>query len=515
MSEHAKNLRSCAPGVERRGILAAMNEPIATALLLSLAGLLLAGSVLSTRASERTGVPAVLVFLAVGMLAGEDGLLGIQFNDYGLAFRAGTIALVLILFDGGLNTPLPKVRPFWGAAITLATGGVLMTAAIIAGSARLLGLPWELAMLLGAIVSSTDAAAIFSVLRGGGVTVQHKVAATLELESGLNDPLAVLLTLALTVAIGAGGTELSWVSLAGHGMLELLVGTTVGWLAGRGAVAVLRRLRLRATGLYPALTLALALFTYGLATLLGGSGYLAAYVAALIVGNADLPYRASLARVHDALAWLSQIVMFLLLGLLVSPQRIAEVAVLGLAVAFVLVFVARPVSVAVLLAPFRYTARQTMGVSWAGLRGAVPIILATYPVLRGLDGAEELFDLTFFVVVVSALVCGGTIPWVMRKLELESDEPPPPPAVLEIISTQPLTGLLLSFHVQEALDVTGVPLRDIPFPEGTAITLILRDDTIIVPKGNTVLVAGDHVYVATVPSDRPFVQLLFGRPEVS
>lgn len=492
-----------------------MNEPTATALLLALIGLLLAGSVLSTRASERTGIPAVLVFLGVGVLAGWDGLLGVEFNDYELAFRAGTVALVLILFDGGLNTPLPKVRPFWGPAITLATAGVVLTAVAIALTAWALGLPLELAMLLGAIVSSTDAAAIFSVLRGGGVTVQHKVAATLELESGLNDPLAVLLTLSLTVAIAEGGTTLAWGALAGHAVLELLVGLTVGWVGGRVGVAVLSRVRLRATGLYPALTVALALFTYGVATLLAGSGYLAAYIAALIVGNAELPYRASLARVHDALAWLCQIVMFLLLGLLISPTRLAEVAWLGFAVAFALIFVVRPATVALLLLPFKYTARESFAVAWAGLRGAVPIILATYPVMRGIEGAERLFDLTLFVVVVSALVSGGSIPWLMRKLRLESDEPPPPPAVLEIVSTHPLSGILLSFYVDEALDVTGIPLREIPFPEGTAITLILRDDAILVPKGHSVLQAGDHVYVATAPADRPFVQLLFGRPEVS
>ena len=492
-----------------------MNEPTATALLLALVGLLLAGSVLSTRASERTGVPAVLVFLGVGMLAGTDGLLGVQFDDYEFAFRAGTVALVLILFDGGLNTPLPKVRPYWGAAATLATAGVILTAAIMAGAAYALGLPWELAMLLGAIVSSTDAASIFSVLRGGGVTVQHKVAATLELESGLNDPLAVLLTLALTVALADGAAGLSWPSLAWHAVLELLVGATVGWLAGRGGTALLMRLRLRATGLYPVLTVALALFTYGVATLLGGSGYLAAYVAALIIGNADLPYRASVARVHDAIAWLLQIVMFLLLGLLVSPARLSEVAGLGFAIAFALVFIARPVTVGILLVPFRYNARESFAVAWAGLRGAVPIILATYPVMRGIPGAERLFDLTFFVVVVSALVSGGSIPWLMRRLKLESDEPPPPPAVLEIVSTQPLKGILLSFYVDDALDVTGIPLSEIPFPEGTAITLILRDDEILVPKGRSVLQAGDHVYVATSAADRPFVHLLFGRPEVS
>lgn len=490
-------------------------EPTATALLAALLGLLLAVSVLSSRASERTGVPAVLLFLAVGMLAGSDGVLGIHFEDYGLAFRLGTIALLFILFDAGLNTPYGRVRSVLAPATVLATVGVVATALLVGLGARMLGLSWDLALLLGAIVSSTDSAATFSVLRGSAVSLQPRVAATLELESGVNDPMAVLLTLALTAAVTTGGAEVSWPALAGSAGLQLLVGAVVGWVAGRAGAFVLARVRLSVTGLYPALTMALALLTFGLATLVQGSGFLAAYIAALVVGNADLPYRASLARVHDALAWLSQIGMFLVLGLLVYPSRLVEVAPLGLGVALVLLLVARPVAVALSLAPFRVPAREKAFVAWAGLRGAVPIILATFPVLSGVPGAERLFDLAFFVVVVSALVTGGTIPWLARRLGLESEEPPPPPAVLEIVSTKPLSGVLLSFYVDEALDITGVPLAELPFPEGTAVTLILRDDAILVPKGHTTLQAGDHVYVATEPGDRAFVQLLFGRPEES
>ncbi len=490
-------------------------EPSATALLAALLGLLLAVSVLSSRASERTGVPAVLLFLGVGMLAGTDGVLGIQFNDYALAFRLGSIALVFILFDAGLNTPFARVRKSWGPSIVLATVGVVITGLIVGVGARLLGLPWETALLLGAIVSSTDAAATFSVLRGSGVALLPRVSATLELESGLNDPLAVLLTVGLTTALLASGEAVSWPALAGNAMLEMLVGAVVGWLAGKAGVGVLARVRLQVTGLYPAMTMALALLTFGIATLVHGSGFLAAYIAALVVGNADLPYRANLARVHDALAWLCQIGMFLILGLLVFPARLLEIAPLGLAVAAVLQFLARPIAATLSLVPFGLPARDIAFISWAGLRGAVPIILATFPVLAGVPGAERLFDLAFFVVVVSALVTGGTIPWFVRKLGLESDEPPPPPAVLEIVSTKPLSGVLLSFYVDEALDITGVPLSELPFPEGTAVTLILRDDAILVPKGHSTLEPGDHVYVATEHGDRAFVQLLFGRPEES
>jgi cell volume regulation protein A len=490
-------------------------EPNATALLAALLGLLLGVSVLSSRASESTGVPAVLLFLGVGMLAGSDGILGVHFDDYALAFRLGTFALVMILFDAGLNTPISRVRAVWGPATALATGGVLITALLVGVGGRLLGLPWDIALLLGAIVSSTDSAATFSVLRGRGLALQGRVRATLEVESGVNDPLAVLLTLALTAALVPGHGAISWPAVVGNAALQLVVGAVVGGVAGLGGAAMLRRVRLQVTGLYPVMTMALGLLTFGLATLVQGSGFLAAYVAALVVGNAELPYRSSLARVHDAIAWLCQIGMFLVLGLLVYPTRLLEVAPLGLAVALILSLVARPVAVFLSLAPFRLPRRETAFLAWAGLRGAVPIILATFPVLQGVPGAARLFDLTFFVVVVSALLTAGTIPAVMRRLGLESDEPPAPTAVLEIVSTHPLSGALMSFYVDDALDITGVPLSELPFPDGTAVTLIVRNEAILVPKGQTTLEAGDHVYVATEPGDRAFVQLLFGRPEES
>lgn len=490
-------------------------EPNATALLLALLGILLGASVVSSRASERTGVPTVLVFLLVGMLAGSEGVLGVQFDSYETAFRAGTIALVLILFDGGMNTPLRRVRPFWAPAASLATVGILITAGLTAVGGWLLGLPWEMALLLGAIVSSTDAAAVFSLLRGSGLTMQRRVGSTLELESGLNDPLAVLLTLAFTTALTAGGASVTWVGLALNVVVQLAVGAVGGWVIGRLGVELLLRLALRVTGLYPAVTVAIAFVSFGFTTLVGGSGFLAAYIAALIVGNSELPSRVGIARVHDALAWLSQIGMFLILGLLVFPSRLLEVAPLGLGVAAVLMLVARPVAVWLSLLPFRYSLKETLFLGWGGLRGAVPIILATFPVLRGVAGAERLFDLTFFVVVVSVLLTGGTLPLLLKRLGLEGDDPPPPPAVLEIISPRRLRGTLLSFHVAEELDLAGVPLSEIPFPEGSAVTLILRRDQLIVPKGHTVLEANDHVYVVTTPEDRPFVQLLFGRPEES
>jgi cell volume regulation protein A len=491
-------------------------EPTATAILLAIFGLLLGVSVVSSRASERTGVPVVLLFLGVGMLAGSEGFLGIRFDDYSFAFRAGTTALVLILFDGGLNTPTALVRQYWKPAAALSTLGVALTAGFLAIAAFLFGLPLPVALLLGAVVSSTDAATVFSVLRGSGIHLRKRPGATLELESGLNDPLAVLLTISLTTALVGGSiSDVSWLSVAGRTVAQLVIGGVAGIWIGIGGRTLLRRVTLGGTGLYPALTLALALLSFGVTSLLQGSGFLAVYLTGLMIGNAELPTRTTIARVHDALAWLSQIGMFLLLGLLVYPSRLAEVALIGLGLAFVLMLVARPLAVWLTLLPFQYPVREKAFIAWGGLRGAVPIILATYPVLRGVPGAEQIFDITFFVVVVNMMVTGGSVPWMARRLALEAKEPPAPPALLEISSTRPLRGDLLSYYVDEALDVAGTPVAAIPFPEGVSVALILRDDALLAPKPETILEVGDHVYVVASAEERPFVQLLFGRPEES
>jgi cell volume regulation protein A len=261
------------------------------------------------------------------------------------------------------------------------------------------------------------------------------------------------------------------------------------------------------------LTLATALLAFALPTAMAGSGFLAVYMAAVILGSGDLPYRGGLLRVHDALAWLSQIAMFLILGLLVFPSRLADVAGPGLVLALLLAFIARPAATILCVAPFGYTARDTAYVGWVGLRGAVPIILATFPVLAGAPGAQRIFDVVFFIVVVNALVPGATVPWVTRRLGLESGDPPAPKAVLEIESARPLRGELLSFYIDPDLDMDGEAIANLPFPAGSAATLIVRGEELIAPKGNTVLRSGDHVYVLTPPEERAFVQLMFGRPE--
>ena len=480
-------------------------EPLPTAIALFATGLLLAASVLASRTSGRAGVPVALLFLLVGMLAGAAA--GIRVEDHRLAFRAGTVALVLILFDGGLSTPVASVRQVLAPAGALATLGVAATALLVAVCARALGLPWLQAGLFGAIVSSTDAAAVFSVLRGARIQVRRRVALVLEVESGVNDPMAVILTLGFTAAVAEGrapGWELAW---------QAASQLAVGWGVGRAGRFVLPRARLAAGGLYPVLTLALAFVSFGAATLLHGSGFLAVYASAVVLGNGPLPYRTGLVRMHDAMAWFSQVAMFLVLGLLADPGRLGAIALPGLAIALFLAFIARPAAVLTCLLPFRFAPREVVFIAWVGLRGAVPIILATYPVLAGVEGARRVFDLVFFVVVVSTLLQGAPIRWLARRLALVVPGPPPPRAVLEIVSRDPLAGEVLSFYVEPASAVSGSAIADLPFPEGANVMLIVRGQELVPPRGQTLLRSGDHVYVFARPEDKPLVQLLFGRLE--
>lgn len=486
------------------------SEPHATEVALLAAGSLLVLSVVASRFARRAGIPVVLLFLALGMLAGAEGLGGIRFDDYALSFRVGTLALVLILFDGGLRTPPEVLRRALGPAAVLATAGVALTAAIVALGARTLGFPWTQGWLLGAIVSSTDAATVFSVLRGGGVHLKESVQSVVEVESGLNDPMAVILTLALTASLAEGRplrVPPLLVGIAG----ELAIGAAVGAALGACARFLLAHVRLRAGGLYPVLTVGLALVAFGVASLLWGSGFLAVYIAAFVVGSGHPPSRLALLRVHDFVAWGSQIGMFLVLGLLVAPSRLVAVAPAGLALALLLAFVARPAAVAVCLLPFGFAAREMLLVGWAGLRGAVPIVLALIPVLARAEGADTIFDVVFFVVLLSVVLQGGTARWLTRRLGLGTEEPVVPAALLDIESTRPLDVELITFYVAPASAVCGARVADIPFPERSSAMLVVRGDDLLAPKGDTVLREGDHVFVFCPREDVALVRLLFGR----
>jgi potassium/hydrogen antiporter len=487
------------------------SEPHATAAFFMVVALLLATSALVSHATQRLRVPAGLIFLAIGMLAGSEGLGGIAFDDYQFAFRIGSAALALILFDGGLNTPVDTLRRSLAPAGLLATVGVVGTMVLVAIVANRLGLPWSASFLLGAIVSSTDAAAVFAVLRSNGIQLKHRVGGTLEVESGINDPVAVILTTLLTRQL-LGERVSVWLTVVDV-LREIVIGAAIGVAIGAGARWLLTRTRLPASGLYSVMTLATALFAFSLPTLVHGSGFLGVYVAAVALGAGRVPYATALRRIHDSLAWLGQVVMFLVLGLLVYPSQLLEAAWVGTIVGLALTFVARPVMVALCLVPLRFPRNDVLYVGWVGLRGAVPIILATFPVLTGAPGAARLFNIVFFIVVLNAFLPGTTVPWLTRRLALESQEPPPPDAVLTIESFDRLDGELLSYYVDEALPVAGMMLHELPFPEGAAVTMIVRGRELIAPKGDTRLEVGDHAYVLTKPDGVGMVQLLFGHPE--
>lgn len=486
-------------------------EPIPTAFLLTAFGVLMAVSVVFSRALERLGVPIVLLFLVLGMLAGSEGIGGIDFSDYQFAFRVGMVALVLILFDGGMNTPLSSVRAGLVPAALLSTVGVVMTAALAAVGAYLIGVRWEIALLLGAVISSTDAATVFAVLRGSRLNLHRRVGVTLELESGMNDPMAVILTMAITHSLIAG-EPLSWMVVL-TAPLQMAIGLGLGIGFGFAGVALLQRVRLLAGGLYSVLTLAIALLAFGVATLAYGSGFLAVYAVAVVIGNSSIPYRNGLTRIHDALAWMGQLTMFLMLGLLVFPSQLVGVWWAGLGIALFLTLVARPIAVFLCLAPFRYPVREKSYIAWVGLSGAVPIILATIPVLSNVPHALDVFNVVFFVVVLKALIPGSTVLWLTRWMKLDVAEPPPPAAMLEINSNQILGGEILTFFIDDSLAVSNVPLSRIAFPRGSAAILVVRGTELLAARGDTVLMPGDHVYVFIRPEDKPYIQLLFGKPE--
>jgi cell volume regulation protein A len=485
-----------------------MGEPGATAALLAAIGLLLALAGLASPVSSRLGVPVLVVFLALGMLAGSEGLGGIPFDDYALAFRLGTIALVLILFDGGLNTSRTVLRRAAVPATLLATLGVVATAGLVTAAGLALGLTPPVAVLIGAVVSSTDAAAVFAVLRSSGVRLRESTAATLEVESGANDPMAVFLTVvateyALGAALGPGRTAALFLQ-------QFAVGAAGGVAAGVAARFVLSRVHLPAAGLYPVLTVALAFLSFGLTTLLGGSGFLAVYATGIVLASGALPYGAGVRRVHDALAWLSQIVMFTLLGLLVFPSRLLPNVGEGFALAAVLAFVARPLAVWAVTAPLRMPRAERLFVSWVGLRGAVPIILAAYPVVRGVPGGDELFHLVFFAVLVNSFVPGATVAWLARRLGLADPSPPPPTASIELVSLRDFPGDFVWYHVSPVSAVAREHVRDLPLPEGCLVTLVVRGAELIVPRGSTQLLPDDQVCVFATPESRLLLDLLFG-----
>jgi cell volume regulation protein A len=457
------------------------------------AGLLLLLGTLLSKISGRFGVPALVLFLLLGMVAGSEGIGGIPFDDAAVAQTLGILALVVILFSGGLDTGWKSVRPVMFRALSLATIGVGITAAIVGGvAAWILHLPLIEGILIGAIVSSTDAAAVLAVLRTANLRLKKDIQPLLELESGSNDPMAVFLTTALTGLIIHPATGIG--SLLMSLVLQMVIGAAAGFAIGRASVWLINRLDLEIEGLYPVLTLSLALLTFGLSSELLGNGFLAVYVAGIVLGNGDIVHRRSLMRFHEGLAWLMQIVMFVMLGLLVFPSHLPAVAGAGLLLAIVLIL-ARPVSVMISLALSKMGGRQKLFISWVGLRGAVPIILATFPMLSGVPDAELIFDLVFFIVLVSVLLQGTTVPVVARWLKLGEQAETRHRSPIEFEKTGKGGADLLEMIVPHTSPVAGRQLNHLGLPHGALVVLISRADEFLVAQGNTVLREGDVLLV--------------------
>ncbi|MFN3587358.1 MAG: potassium/proton antiporter, partial [Moraxellaceae bacterium] len=431
-----------------------------------------------------------------------------------VAHALGTIALAMILYDGGLQTQTAAVRRVWKPAALLATFGVLLTAVITGLVAfHILDLPLPECLLLGAIVGSTDAAAVFSLLRSAGIHINERLKSVLEVESASNDPMAIFLTVGLLEVLVNGltpgaGLAMLFVQQMGIGAL---VGAGVGWASLR----LINGVHLNVPGLYPVLVAACGLFSFGLAANLGGSGFLSVFLTGVVVGNSRFVFQRGTFLFHDGLAWLSQIMMFVVLGLLVNPLALLQVWKEGLAIALALVFLARPLAVVPLLLPFGFRLRELTLLSWGGLRGSVPIILAIFPLLFGLPGAPLIFNVVFFVVLVSAILQGATLHALARRLGLIEPSPATPAATLEITSLGDVDADIVEYTVGAASRAVGWRLSQLALPEGVVVAMITRGKQVIPPRGSTALQAGDHLFVVLQPAARPFVDRVFAGAEAA
>lgn len=464
------------------------------ALLLATAVLLLA--VGAIRLSSRLGVPSLLFYLALGVAIGEAGF-GVEFENAALTRTLGFCALILIIAEGGLTARWSTLRPALGLAGTLATVGVLVSVVVVGLAAHyVLDIGWQLAFLLGAVLSSTDAAAVFSTLRR--LRLRPRLVAALEAESGMNDAPAVLLVVLLSTSVPDPQRWWSEALLICYELaLGAAVGAAVGWLGGW----VLRRVALPAAGLYPITAVALTALAYAAGAVMHASGFLAVYVAGVVLGNARLPHRQAILGFADGLAWLAQIGLFVLLGLLVSPTRLTGAILPALAVGLILMLLARPISVFVSAAPFRVGWRDQAFLSWAGLRGAVPIVLATVPLSVRLPGAEALFDAVFVLVIVFTLVQIGTLPRVARVLRVTA----PGEAAELNVETAPLARMgadLLQLDIPPESRLSGVYLDELRLPVGAVVTLVVRDGSAFVPTVQTRLRAGDSLLIVATAQVR-------------
>ena len=470
--------------------------------------LLLVISIIASDISARLGAPLLLVFIALGMLAGEDGPGGIHFDDFEIAYVIGTLALAIIIFDGGMRTRRELFRVTLWPAAGLATLGVLVTAFLVGiFAAWLLGLHWLQGMLIGAIVGSTDAAAVFALLRNVGATLQQRVASTLEVESASNDPMAIFLTVAVLELLIAGKSQFEPGVVAAF-VQQFGIGAVLGLAGGRLLVWLVNRLSLH-TGLYPLLAAAGGLFIFSAAQQAGGSGFLAIFLAGVVLGNSQLQAAQNILRVHDGLSWLSQIVMFIILGLLVTPSEFVHIALPARAIAGFLILVARPLAVVVSLAPFRFPWREQAFVSWVGLRGAVPVVLALFPLMYGVENARLYFNVAFFIVLVSLLLQGWTIAPAARLLRLEVPPSAEPMQRVTLDIPGHFEHELVGYEVQAGAMVAARELATLELPAELRVVSVLREGLPQALEPGLKLMPGDYAYFLAQPHSVPLLNRLF------
>jgi cell volume regulation protein A len=457
------------------------------------AGALLAAGLLASLVAGRLRVPGLLLFLGLGMLVGSDGFGWLEFSDYELSRTVGIIALALILFEGGLTSGWHEIRPVFVPAFGLATVGTLVTAVIVGFGASLLLEDFNTleGMLLGAIVSSTDGAAIFAVLRGS--TLRRRLARTLEGEAGMNDPVAVLLVLGFITWIQQ--PDYNAIDMLVAIVRELVIGGAVGVAVGFAAVRGLSGVRLASAGLYPVASLATAAIAFGGADVLHGSGFLAVYLTGLVIGSAATPARRTITSFHEGLAWVAQLGMFLVLGLLVFPSDFGGVWVEGIVLALLLVFVARPVATFAGTLGLGFTVPERIALGWAGLRGAVPVVLATFPVIEGIQHALEFFDIVFFAVLASTLLQGTTFEWLSARLGVTTNEAAIPTPFTDPATARRLGAEIAEFPVGAGDAVAGRLVRELGLPREALLNVIIRGDQAIPPRGSTRIEAGDRLHV--------------------
>ncbi|MED3646617.1 potassium/proton antiporter [Halalkalibacterium halodurans] len=482
--------------------------------IILLAGLLFIVGVITAKFSTRLGVPALVLFILVGMLVGSDGLglIHFDFSQAHFAQLIGIFALVIILFEGGLQTKWKTVQSVAVPSLSLATFGVLITSTLVAVAAKyVLGVSWLEAYLFGAIVGSTDAAAVFAVLKEQNI--KDRLAATLEAESGTNDPMAVFLTLSLIELITIG--SMNPLHLFGSFLWQMGAGLILGFGLGKLGSYSINKINLDSSGLYPVFALAFALLTYSVTAMIGASGLLAVYVAALVIGNQDLTYRHSIFRFNEGFAWMMQMLMFIILGLLVFPNQLFEASIFikGILLSLILMLVARPVAVFLTTIKMRFDWKEKLFLSWAGLRGAVPIVLATFPMTAGLENSPLFFNVVFFVVLTSALIQGSTIAHFANKLQLTGPQKTTPLHSLELVSIGKANAEIVELEMKQDTPVIGKTLEEINLPKDVLVNAIIRDEQLITPYGKTTIQADDILYVLVSKKKKRQLKELFQAKE--